>query len=340
MNSKAFLNTLTNSSRTLPLAILYVTEGCNLRCITCSYREALPDELSLDEIRGLAKELHAFGLRHIVYSGGEPLFRRDFKEICETFAHCDIKQTLLTNGLLLDKRLDEIHRYMEEIILSIDGPTAEVHNRIRGIDSFDVIVRGVKRALSSEQRATVSIRTVVQKENFRHLNDMVAFAKSLGVDRLSFLAADVLSEGFGRDVRGSVAEKSAICLSEPETQEFRQIVEQVSKSPAYDGIQLDSPDRLFHIVQYFEALLGKAPFPRNFCNAPMVSAVITATGNVHPCYFLPAVGNIRNSALRVLLNSSTMRDIRKDVRGYKLDRCHTCVCTLNKQPISALLDRF
>lgn len=101
MNFSAFLNTLATHNYALPIVILYVTAGCNLRCIMCSYRDPLPNELTLDEIRKLALELSTYGLRHIVYSGGEPLTRRDFPAICELFQRSNVRQSLLTNGLLL-----------------------------------------------------------------------------------------------------------------------------------------------------------------------------------------------------------------------------------------------
>src|SRR5258706_13493155 len=107
MNIKAFLNTVSDRAKTLPIVILYVTEECNLKCITCSYRNAMPGELTLDEIKSLAAELKNLGLRHIVYSGGEPLLRRDFPEICEAFASPGVKQSMLTNGLLLEKRIHD-----------------------------------------------------------------------------------------------------------------------------------------------------------------------------------------------------------------------------------------
>lgn len=343
MNVSAFLNTLGSRARTLPICILYVTEGCNLRCITCSYRNPIPNELTLREITTLAHQLKGVGLRHIVYSGGEPLMRRDFPEICETFRRLGIKQTLLTNGLLLEKRLEEIAGHFAEIIVSVDGPDANVHNAIRGIDSFDHIVRGIRAAIAHPRRCPLSIRTVVQKRNFRTLGDMIAFAESLGTTRISFLAADVLSESFGRETRGPVVPDNEIMLSVDETYELRRLVERwtVEYRDAFlNGFVTEPPEKLFHLVQYFEALALKASYPSTLCNAPSVSAVITSTGAIQPCFFLPAYGNIRSSPPDVLLNTPEIQRTRRQVKANSLERCQTCVCTLHVQPHTALLDRF
>lgn len=343
MNIHALLDTLSSRAHSLPIVILYVTEGCNLRCMTCSYRNPLPNELTLDEIATLARQLKSVGLRHVVYSGGEPLMRRDFPTICETFAGLDIEQTLLTNGLLLERRLNEVAGKFKEIIASVDGPNGEIHNAIRGVDSFDRIMAGIRAAVGQSSRCPVSIRTVVQKTNFRTLGAMIGLAESLGVARISFLAADVLSESFGRDTRGAVASNDAIVLTPEETREFRQLVEQwlrERRDAFQSGLVSESPEKMFHIVQYFEAIASGTPFPPTVCNAPNVSAVITSTGDIHPCFFLPSYGNVRSSSPESLMNSPLIRRVRRQVKANALDRCRTCVCTLHVQPHAALFNRF
>lgn len=343
MNIPAFLNTVTTRNFSLPIVILYVTAGCNLRCIMCSYRDPLPHELTLDELRGLATKLHELGLRHIVYSGGEPLTRRDFPSICEIFRTINAKQSLLTNGLLLYKRYEEIQPFLSEIIISLDGPTGKTHNRIRGLEAFDQIVKGIQKVLSSTPRPKVSIRTVIQKSNFREIGKMVDLAKSLSVNRISFLAADVLSDAFHRDGAGLVAERGEIMLNADETCEFRNIINEfISKyqTDINNRFVSENPEKLFHLVQYFEALVGKSPFPRNVCNAPMVSTVITSTGELLPCFFLPSVGNIRSASIDKLLNNVELQNTRHEVKEYTLQRCRECVCTLKVSPSSALMDRF
>lgn len=214
MNIPALLNTLGSRSRTLPVVIFYVTEGCNLRCITCSYRDPAPGELSLTDIRQIAGRLTEGGLRHIVSSGGEPLTRRDFPEICSLFHGPGVHETLLTNGLLLEKRYHEVGTYLREIIVSLDGPDEEIHGAIRGGGAFGQILRGIRKVVASPGRPSISIRTVIQKKNFRSVIAMVERARDMGVDRISFLAADIMSRSFGRNeaVRGGIQEQCKTCV--------------------------------------------------------------------------------------------------------------------------------
>jgi len=309
----------------------------------CSYRESMPNELTLSEIQQLAKQLSDFGLRHIVFSGGEPLLRKDFPNICDAFSKLNVKQTLLTNGLLLEKRFTEIGKYFSEIIISLDGPTAEIHNSIRGLEAFDQIIKGVKKVVSISNRPQLSIRTVLQKRNFRLISPMIDFAKSIGVNRISFLPVDVLSDSFGRFNKELIANRQEIILNEEEVIEFREIVTTMIEKHKHDfetKFISDTPESLLNRVQYFEALLGKNTFPQNYCNAPNVSTVITSTGEIQPCFFLPTFGNVRQNTLSQLVNNSQIRSLRKDVQNNKLERCTTCVCTLNVQPTAALLNSF
>ncbi len=332
----------------MPVVILYVTEGCNLKCLSCSYRKPMPGELSFDEIKTLAIQLNDFGLKHIVYSGGEPLLRSDFTEICRLFSVLKVKQTLLTNGLLLSKKAAELKGFFSEIIVSLDGADAETHNRLRGVNSFDLILEGIEKMHKTDPAQQISIRTVLQKQNFSQLGDFIELAKRTNVNRISFLAADVQSEAYGRDnreVRASSDETtgSSMVPDINEVLELKTIINEASQKYAGEfsrGLVSESPEKLMHIARYYAAINGTEEFPRNFCNAPMVSAVITSTGDIHPCFFLPKYGNIREGSFKELVNRDTIKETRSKVKVMEPERCKKCVCTLFVSPLNALKGIF
>jgi hypothetical protein len=163
------------------------------------------------------------------------------------------------------------------------------------------------------------------------------------VKRISFLTADIDSGAFGRDSQGQVAPDQAMVMTGDEVKNFREVTNDVIhkfSSSFSSGFIAQSPEKMLHMVQYYEALIGMAPFPRNHCNAPMISAVITATGSVLPCFFLPTYGNVRESSVRDLLGKPQLRKTRNDVRAYSLKQCQRCVCTSTVYLRSALFDRF
>lgn len=343
MSIPVFLNTMSSRVRALPIVILYLTSGCNLRCITCSYRHASENELTIEEYGLLAAELGSLGLRTVVYSGGEPLLRPDLRMICERFRAVGARQTLLTNGLLLRKRIPEIGEFLEEVIVSLDGPDRQTHDRIRGVASFETILDGIGETLRMQNPPAISIRCVVQKANFRTIGRMIDVAREAGVQRISFLAADMHSRAFFRPGSGDAADPGNVLLSHEEATEFKGIIEHIIREYEADirnGFVSESPAKLRHLAEYFEACTGAVAFPRNHCNAPMVSSVITSTGDVLPCYFLPAAGNIRKTPLKVLLNNESFLRTRSGVSRYEYPECHRCVCTLRVRPLAALAGRF
>lgn len=343
MSFRAFKSVLSTRMSSMPIVIFYVTSACNLRCMTCSYRDPLPNELSLNEYSRIAGELMAMGLRHVVYSGGEPLIRKDLPEIMRLFAKPGIKSSLLTNGLLLRKRADDVLPFLHELIVSLDGPDAAMHDSIRGIECFEHIRSGMEYVVRQRRPPVLSIRMVVQRRNFRSMGAMVRLAKSVGAGRISFLTADVLSQAFHRDHTGPAAPDDDILLSRDEAVEFRAIMgDFVARhgDEIKSGLISESASRLFDLVQYFEAFHGMRPFPRTFCNAPNISTVITSTGELLPCYFLPAFGDLRSGSLRDQVNGDLIRFTRHQVRDCTLDQCKKCVCTLNVSPLSAFLGRF
>ena len=80
------------------------------------------------------------------------------------------------------------------MIVSLDGPR-EVHDRIRRIPrAFDLLAAGVSAIHAHKPEFPVAARCTVQHENFLSLRETVRTAKTLGLQSISFLAADLTSE--------------------------------------------------------------------------------------------------------------------------------------------------
>lgn len=340
MNFKALLNTISKKIHSIPIVILYVTEGCNLKCAMCSYRERLPDELTLEEIDNLSAGLANLGLKRIVFSGGEPLLRTDFEQICEAFANHNVKQTLLTNGVLLKKKIEKIAFYLDELIISIDGAAPQTHDAIRGVNSLALITEGIKLTKQNFPGLNISFRTVIQKNNFRQIKDIVQLGLDLGINRVSFLPVDVFSEAFGREHNETAVNDSSLLLTTDEVEELRKIIDGIDKKYFENHFISEPYSKLKSYADYFSSALNGSGYPPVFCNAPMMSTVITARGDVLPCFFLPKLGNIRENKLLQILNGNNAVTTRKKVKAFELERCQTCVCSLKITKRAALRGEF
>jgi MoaA/NifB/PqqE/SkfB family radical SAM enzyme len=306
----------------------------------CSYRDRLPDELTIEEIEKLASELAKLGLKRIVFSGGEPLLRTDFEQICKTFSKHNVKQTLLTNGILLKKKIEKIAPYLDELIISIDGATPETHDAIRGVNSLALIKEGIKHTKQIFPELNISFRTVIQKNNFREINDIVQMGLDLGINRVSFLPVDVFSEAFGREHKEITVNDSSLLLNADEVNELREVINGIDKKYFENRFVSEPYSKLMGFADYFSSALSGGGYPPVYCNAPMMSAVITASGDVLPCFFLPKLGNLRQKPLIQILNGDYAKTTRKKVKAFELDRCKTCVCSLKVTKRAALKGNF
>jgi Fe-coproporphyrin III synthase len=319
----------------LPLATLYLTERCNSRCVTCDYWRHGRASMTLSAVRRLLPSLHRLGTDVVLLSGGEPLLNPEWAQIATLLRAEGLYPWLLTSGLSLAKHAQAASELFAAITVSLDGADRQTYQQIRGLDAFDNVIQGIRAALQCG--ATVNIRATVQSANFRQMRQLVELALDLGVRQISFLAVDVAnSHAFGRtgdiSTSPSIADEDLPLLDQELASMEREYAAQFRS-----GFIAESPAKLRRILQYFRALRGRGAFPPVRCNAPEFSAVITATGNVQPCYFIkgPADAVLRAVApdpLGEVLESEAMGALRTAIRGGQRAECRTCVCSIWRDP--------
>ncbi|MEW4490717.1 radical SAM protein [Thalassoglobus sp. JC818] len=127
---------------------------CNLEChhcfISCSPKNDSFGFLSLETVRKYLLESVPLGVKEYYFTGGEPFLNREMVPILEetlTFGPA----TVLTNGTVLkDAWLERLRRaedesgFTLEFRVSIDGPTPEINDPIRGERTFERAMIGVE----------------------------------------------------------------------------------------------------------------------------------------------------------------------------------------------------
>ena len=322
------LGEVTNRTFVLPLLIFYPTGRCNSRCVSCEWwKQSGADDLTLDEIARLAGALPALGTRMVVFSGGEPLLRPEVFDAAQLFRARGMTLHLLTSGVLLERCAPRVAQYFSRVIVSLDAASASLYETVRGVDALAIVGRGVARLRRTAPHIPVSGRATLHRANFRELPRLIEHAKSLGLDRISFLPADISSLGFGRAVAPS---DGGLALDAGEIDEFEALVERTIAIYAGDfesGFVAESPDKLRRLPRYYAALRGAGAFPRVSCNAPWVSVVVEASGSVRPCFFHGSIGNIREAPLATIVG----RDLRAFRESFDVGAdpvCARCVCAL------------
>jgi Fe-coproporphyrin III synthase len=320
----------------LPILLLNVHESCNCRCLMCDiWQRKDTKELNLADFTRHRESLLRFGVRQVVLTGGEPLLHRNFEELCAFLAECGVHVTLLTTGLLLSKRADVVAEGVDEIIVSLDGPE-EIHDRVRRVKgAYHLILEGIQAVREKKAEMPVHGRSTVQKANHSLLRQTVAAAKTLSLDSISFLAADVTSQAFNRELVWPGERQNQIVLTGHEVEALENEIASLIRENAGDirsRYILESEAKLNRIARRFrEHLRGRIPMAPT-CNAPWVSAVMEVNGDVRPCFFHGSVGNTREKTLEQVINGREALKFRSTLSVAENAICRRCVCSLNYDP--------
>lgn len=322
------LGQATNRTFVLPLVIFYPTGRCNSRCVSCDWwRQSGAADLTLEEIARLAEALPDLGTRVVVFSGGEPLLRPEVFDAARIFRAQGMTLHLLTSGVLLERFADRVAQQFARVIVSMDATTAGLYEQIRGIDALATVGRGIARLRREWPAVPLSGRATLHRANFRELPRLIDYARSLGLDRISFLPADMSSLGFGRTAAPG---GETLGLEARDIDEFESIIERTIAVYAHDfasGFIAESPEKLRRLPRYYAALRGAEPFPEVTCNAPWVSVVVEANGSVRPCFFHGSIGNVREAPIASIV-ARNLRTFRKSFDVGADPVCVRCVCSL------------
>ena len=178
-----------SSDQLLRLLFWETTIKCNLTCAHCrrlESDEAAGKDLSTAQAQELIEQLADLGKSQafmpvLVFSGGEPLCREDLFELVGQAQMAGIIPALATNGTLIDAAAAQQIRDsgIVRVAVSLDGATAEVHNKLRQLDgSFERALEGISRL--REKDVPFQINVTLTKHNAEQLEDIYELAESLG----------------------------------------------------------------------------------------------------------------------------------------------------------------
>ena len=155
---------------------LYVNFDCNLQCDYCCVRSspgAARRALGIDAVRRIAAEAPPLGVRAFFVTGGEPFLLPDIDDLVLALAAA-APVTLLTNGMLFrGSRLAALRRLPRERVtlqVSLDSPTADLHDLHRGEGAWQRAVDGIEIARGEGFRVRLAA-TVATDEDDRAIRD-------------------------------------------------------------------------------------------------------------------------------------------------------------------------
>jgi len=178
-----------NTAHRKPVVVWNATKRCNLHCIHCyskSENRLYRDELTTNEAKCFVKDLAEFGVPVLLFSGGEPLLRKDLFEVGQLASDLGIKPVLSTNGTLITESLAEQIKTAGFVYVgvSIDG-VGETNDKFRGVQkAFDAAVRGIRNCINAGVKT--GLRFTVTKHNCKDVPKIFDFVEVENIPRVCF----------------------------------------------------------------------------------------------------------------------------------------------------------
>jgi radical SAM protein with 4Fe4S-binding SPASM domain len=283
---------------------IYNTLSCNLRCKHClvSAGKELKGELTTEEIKNLVDEALELGVKRFYITGGEPFIKDDIFELIRYITlEKNRELIILTNATLFDdKRIAALKKLKSPkliIQVSLEGPKAEIHDKLRGKGSFDKAVEGIKKLIGIGIIPIVS--TALNKYNEKHITETSKFLSELRLKEHNILWMHAKGRG-ANNVND---------LYVP-SEKITRIMKDMRK--AHKGLEF--------IIDNVESLKVRARAKRgrknDLCNNCYEKICVNSDGHVYPCASLNGdsefdAGSIRENSLKdIWLNSKVMKRCR------------------------------
>ena len=170
--------------RYLPISgNIELTAKCNLRCVHCYIRDTCTtNELSYEEICDILDQIADAGCLWLLFTGGEPLVRKDFTDIYQYAKKKGFLLFILSNATLITPDIADLFAEQPPFLLDVTmyGSSAETYEKMTGVPgSFEKFMNGIKLAV--DRHLNLQLKTIPCTINVHEFVDMYRFAESLGV---------------------------------------------------------------------------------------------------------------------------------------------------------------
>jgi len=301
---------------------IQVNDFCNLSCGHClvssgpERQQGLPTARIADAI----DQAVALGAERLFFTGGEPLARPDILDLAERVVATHGRElVILTNGTLFKgDRLERLSRLGTpsrdrgglRIQVSLDGPTAEINDRIRGAGTFERIVEGLDLAVAAGLRPTLT--ATILRHNLGSLDQIVRLAAAHSVTNVHLL----WPHRRGRILDGGLGDL-------PTAEEILAAVRPARVVATELGVSIDN-------IEEFRLRLDGAPGVKNdLAGAGWSSLCVSTDGCVYPSASMAGVAELRCGDLAeqgletIWKTSAVCRDLR-DATVERKPLCRSC----------------
>ena len=333
---------------------LFLTPRCNLRCRHCfewnetgflrsAENTRTNCELPLEMIEACLSYTEDAKTRLYLW-GGEPLLYSRFHELCDMLQKAERWTTICTNGLLIDRVLEDLMRISDHTVLliSLDG-FRECNDAVRGEGTFDKVISGIRLLQENGFRGEISVCTVIGDEMIGHLYEFCEFIETLQINSLYLSFPWYINEETAEKMDREFADRFGDILpsspagtaswhhfkwhiSEGRIEDLREEMRRINARTWDIRVRFQpalEPEETDDFIRG-----GKTPAQGSSkCLAVYNRMDVLQGGEVSACKLFRefTVGNLKDMTIQEIWEGAKMREIRKRMNCGLLPVCSKCV---------------
>ncbi|MFO8083222.1 MAG: 12,18-didecarboxysiroheme deacetylase [Desulfobacterales bacterium] len=333
-SSKLPSHLLQFSSDKRPVVVWNVTRRCNLRCVHC-YAHAkdisFENELTTDEGKKFLDDLAGFKVPVVLFSGGEPLVRKDLPELAEYAVQKGMRAVISTNGTLITpgmaQTLKEIG--LSYVGISVDGMEA-TNDRFRGVKgAFKAAINGIRNCQNAGIK--VGLRFTINKFNATEIPNIFDLLEKMNIPRVCFyhlvyagrgceLVKDDLSHEETRRAVDLILERTRLLHEKGMEKEVLTVDNHADGPYVYLKLCRENPERAKEVMELLKMNEGN--------NSGRGIGCVSWDGEVYADQFWRhySFGNIRNRPFSEIWTdlSEPLLSKLKEKKLHVKDRCASC----------------
>lgn len=317
-----------------PVVVWNVTRRCNLRCVHC-YAQAkdvsFENELSTQEGKKLLDDLSEFKVPVVLFSGGEPLVRKDLPELAEYAVQKGMRAVISTNGTMITPNMARILKEigLSYVGISIDG-MEDINDRFRGVkNAFKSAVNGIRNC--QDAGIKVGLRFTINKFNVDEIPSIFDMLEEMDIPRVCFyhlvyagrgsnLVKDDLSHAETRKAVDLIMDRTKLLHDQGKAKEVLTVDNHADGPYLYIRLLREDPEQAKKVLELLKMNEGNSSGRGIGC--------VSWDGEVYADQFWRhySFGNIRNRPFSEIWTdvSEPLLGKLKEKKLYVKDRCASC----------------
>ncbi len=344
---------------------VFVNWACNLTCRECWMygdsaaestwlEEVKRDNISIDMWKSILAELKAAegespNTIYLTIMGGEPLMHPHLVELVRlaktVLPNCNLDMS--TNATLLARHADAlVDAGIDDVYVSVDGPTAEINDPIRGRNAYARAMKGLAALQAAGRRAgrmpKIALNFTVTGMNYTYLPDMVRLSERLGLSEITVGLASFFTRDEGkrsRPVFEAATGRPFLSWAGYCNEHQHANIDPALLERLFDEAETmsDSVEVLIAPTRYNNAEKShfftgdwSAVVRENTCTKLWAQTTILPNGDVISCttFSDTVMGSIADSTLQDVFHGETYRRMRGEIQQGLQPICYRC-CELN-----------